>query len=475
MAVDLQPTEAMAAEAERGLAWREEFGRGGTEVGVARARDIKNRKNLSPDTVRRMKSYFARHEVDKQGEGFSPGEDGYPSAGRIAWALWGGDPGQAWANRKSEQLDNEAEGMAAAKSWYAIQQTEDGSPAEIHLYDEIGGYGVGAKQFIADLKRHSGSRLHLRINSVGGSVTEGLAIANAIKRHKGGVTAHVDGLAASMATVIAVSADETVMSDNAIFMIHEPWSVGQGTADDLRAEAEVLDKMKKSLVRAYTRKTGLEDEEVEQMMKAETWMNAEEALASGFIDYIEDGLEAAASVTPELARARFDNFQNSMRKTAKTPKATEAAPEVVEPAAGVTDAPVAEAAVDNSAEVMNAELQAKVDALQAELNAKLEAEAAVAQASEDLAKELESLKAEVERLTAESASKDEQINDLLAASKSAGEQAAAIVASVGLEPVAVVPAAEELTAAQKFAALEGPEATEFYRANKAAILKTFYS
>ena len=475
MAVDLKPTEAMAAEAERGLAWREEYGRGGTEVGVARARDISNRKNLSPDTVRRMKSYFARHEVDKQGEGFSPGEDGYPSAGRIAWALWGGDPGQSWANRKSEQLDNEAEGMAAAKSWYAIQQTEDGPATEIHLYDEIGGYGVGAKQFIADLKRNSGNRIHLRINSVGGSVTEGLAIANAIKRHKGGVTAHIDGLAASMATVIAVSADETAMSDNAIFMIHEPWSVGQGTADDLRAEAEVLDKMKKSLVRAYTKKTGLDDEEVEEMMKAETWMNAEEALSSGFVDYIEDGLEAAASVSVETARARFDKFQNSMRKTAKTIKAEEAAPEVVEPTVSVTDSPVTEDAVDISSEDnMNAELQAKVDALQAELNAKVEAEAAVAQASEDIAKELETLKAEVERLTAESASKDEEIAALRAESKSAGEQAAAIVASVGIEPVAVQSAAAELTPAQIFNSLSGAEAVEYYRNHKREIIASVY-
>lgn len=92
------PNEAMAREAERGLAWRDEFNRGGTEIGVARARDIKNRRNLSLDTVKRMKSYFARHEVDKQGQGWSPGEEGYPSAGRIAWALWGGDPGKSWAN-----------------------------------------------------------------------------------------------------------------------------------------------------------------------------------------------------------------------------------------------------------------------------------------------------------------------------------------------------------------------------------------
>lgn len=111
MAVDLKPTEEMAEEAARGLAWREEYNRGGTAVGVARARDISNRSNLSPDTVRRMVSYFARHEVDKEGRGFSPGEEGYPSAGRIAWALWGGDPGKAWANRKNEELDREAEKM----------------------------------------------------------------------------------------------------------------------------------------------------------------------------------------------------------------------------------------------------------------------------------------------------------------------------------------------------------------------------
>ena len=105
MAVDLRPTEAMAEEAERGLAWREEFGRGGTAVGVARARDISNRVNLSPETIGRMVSYFARHEVDKQGQGWSPDEEGYPSAGRIAWALWGGDPGRSWANARADELE----------------------------------------------------------------------------------------------------------------------------------------------------------------------------------------------------------------------------------------------------------------------------------------------------------------------------------------------------------------------------------
>ena len=97
------PTDGMVEEAQRGLDWRQEHGRGGTEIGVARARDIINRRNLPLDTVNRMVSYFARHEVDKEGEGWSPGEPGFPSAGRIAWALWGGDPGRTWAESIANQ------------------------------------------------------------------------------------------------------------------------------------------------------------------------------------------------------------------------------------------------------------------------------------------------------------------------------------------------------------------------------------
>jgi HK97 family phage major capsid protein len=99
------PTQAMKEEAQRGLDWRKEFNRGGTEVGVARARDIVNGRDLSKDTIGRMVSYFARHEVDKKGQGFSQGEDGYPSAGRIAWALWGGDAGKTWAEKELAKME----------------------------------------------------------------------------------------------------------------------------------------------------------------------------------------------------------------------------------------------------------------------------------------------------------------------------------------------------------------------------------
>ena len=107
--LNLTPTDSMVAEARRGLESRKEFNRGGTAVGVARARDIANKTRLSPNTVLRMYSFFSRHEVDKQAEGFDRGEDGYPSAGRIAWALWGGDAGFSWAKGKRDQIMRERE------------------------------------------------------------------------------------------------------------------------------------------------------------------------------------------------------------------------------------------------------------------------------------------------------------------------------------------------------------------------------
>ena len=113
--VDTQPTQEMADLAERGLMLREEHGRGGTEIGVARARDIKNRVDLSPETVGRMANFFSRHRVDLDAPAAKPGNDGYPSAGVIAWMLWGGDPanpdgaGNAWAQRKLEEIDGQRE------------------------------------------------------------------------------------------------------------------------------------------------------------------------------------------------------------------------------------------------------------------------------------------------------------------------------------------------------------------------------
>ena len=104
--IDFSPPQGVREEAKKGLEWRKEYGRGGTEVGVARARDLSNGKNISPETARRMNSFFARHESNKSADGWSPGDDGFPSAGRIAWALWGGDPGKAWAAKLVRQMES---------------------------------------------------------------------------------------------------------------------------------------------------------------------------------------------------------------------------------------------------------------------------------------------------------------------------------------------------------------------------------
>jgi uncharacterized protein len=126
--IDFTPPAGVRSEAQKGLDWRSEYGRGGTAVGVARARDLSNGVNISPETARRMKAYFDRHEIDKQGKGWAPGESGFPSNGRIAWALWGSDPGWAWARKLVEQLnaaDEENRSMTIERR--SIYEEENGT------------------------------------------------------------------------------------------------------------------------------------------------------------------------------------------------------------------------------------------------------------------------------------------------------------------------------------------------------------
>jgi len=94
----------MASAARRALKWKKEGKAGGTRVGLARANQLVNRENLTASTVMRMHSFFSRHEVDKKATGFNSGEEGFPSAGRVAWDLWGGDGGQSWARAKRDQI-----------------------------------------------------------------------------------------------------------------------------------------------------------------------------------------------------------------------------------------------------------------------------------------------------------------------------------------------------------------------------------
>ncbi len=160
--------------------------------------------------------------------------------------------------------------------------------ATIYIYDVIDpDYGVGAKDVIAALNGAKDAPvLNIRINSPGGSVFEGRAIVEAIKRFEGKTIAHVDALAASAATSIALAADEVVMSDGALFMIHNASGLVWGDKHDMRQTADLLEKVEGSIVNDYTTKTGMEDATIVAMMDAETWMNADEALANKFVDRV---------------------------------------------------------------------------------------------------------------------------------------------------------------------------------------------
>ncbi len=131
--IDFTPPAGVREEAAKGLAWRSEYGRGGTAVGVARARDLSNGVNISPETARRMKAFFDRHQTNVGTTGWSPGEDGFPSPSRIAWALWGSDPGWAWSRKLVEQMNSADENdrshtMNIERRSLAIDEVESAVP-----------------------------------------------------------------------------------------------------------------------------------------------------------------------------------------------------------------------------------------------------------------------------------------------------------------------------------------------------------
>ena len=179
-------------------------------------------------------------------------------------------------------------------SWYAIRAR--GTGAEVAIYDEIGAYGVSAKGFLAELGAlPEGTPVDLRLNSPGGSVFDAVAIHNALKRHEGTVTVWIDGIAASAASYVAMAGDEIVMPENAFLMIHDPAGLVMGTAEDMRAMAEALDKVKGSLVSGYAAKSGRTPEEVSALMASETWFDASDAVAQGFADRLIEPVRIAAN------------------------------------------------------------------------------------------------------------------------------------------------------------------------------------
>lgn len=166
---------------------------------------------------------------------------------------------------------------------------------EIDIFDEIGDFGIHAKDFIAELKKYPDAKaITLRINSLGGDVFEGLAIYNALKRHPATVTAVVYGCAASIASIIAMAGDKIVMPENTFLFLHDPLSGIIGDADDMRAMADELEKIGAGLVATYTSKTGKKEEEVKRWMAEDTWFSAAEALAVGLADEVTSAVKIAA-------------------------------------------------------------------------------------------------------------------------------------------------------------------------------------
>jgi HK97 family phage major capsid protein len=206
---------------------------------------------------------------------------------------------------------------------------------ELLIYDEIAWYAITSASIaaaLADLQKQGASELHVYVNSPGGDVFEGVAIYNSLRRFAGRKTVFVDGLAASMASVIAMAGDRIVTAPNAMWMVHNPWSIVAGDGAALRARADLLDELAKSCVSAYAARTGRSADELKGWMDAESWMGPEVALARGFTDEIapEAVASSAEASAPDLWPT-FAKFKSappealrllSIRASARTPAAT---------------------------------------------------------------------------------------------------------------------------------------------------------
>ena len=191
------------------------------------------------------------------------------------------------------------------KSWYSIPTIEAkaGRSTCIHIYDEIGVHGITAKTFLEDLKKLKGKDVTIHINSTGGDVFQGQAIYTALKNYTGKVTVKIEGLAASMATIIALAADRVEMTSNSLFMIHSPMSNVFGNKAQMRKQINALEKVETTMLSVYKAKTNISEDEIEQMMARETWLSAHEALELGFVDEVLGAVKV-------VARYDLSGYQN---------------------------------------------------------------------------------------------------------------------------------------------------------------------
>jgi len=183
------------------------------------------------------------------------------------------------------------------RKWYSFKALAADS-AEISIFDEIGGWGITAKDFIGDLKKCTAQNITVSINSPGGSVFDALAIYNALAGCGKKITVRVMGVAASAASLIAMAGSKIVMPENTFMMIHNPIGAVYGNSEDMTDMAATLDKIGAALVSTYVARCGKTPEEVKALLDAETWMSAEDAVANGFADEIEPAMKIAAKINP---------------------------------------------------------------------------------------------------------------------------------------------------------------------------------
>lgn len=207
--------------------------------------------------------------------------------------------------------------MPKPRAWYSLQAKADNERklAELVIYDEIGFWAVTAKRFIEDLHAiaEGADEVLVSVNSNGGDVFDAFAIYNALRRYDGRVTTRVDGVAASSASLIVMAGDRIVMPENAMLMIHNPWTVAAGTAADLRHTAEQMDKAAAGIMAAYRDKSGQDEAALIEMMNAETWLTALEAQALGMCDVIEAPVRLAASARGVELLARYRQAPAALR------------------------------------------------------------------------------------------------------------------------------------------------------------------
>jgi ATP-dependent Clp protease protease subunit len=200
------------------------------------------------------------------------------------------------------------------KFWEIKLSAEDSKTADIFIYGDIVSSqwyeeDTTATSFKNDLDALGDvSTINLYINSPGGNVFEGVAIYNMLKRHKAKVNVHVDALAASIASVIAMAGDTVYMPKNSMLMIHNPWSFAMGNAAELRKIADDLDRIGQSVKQTYLQKSGdkLSDEKLQEMLDAETWLSADEAYQYGLCDVVLEASQVAASISAEW----FNRYKN---------------------------------------------------------------------------------------------------------------------------------------------------------------------